>query len=843
MTPRRWVLVALVAAAILLVAARAVAQLIVDYQWYAALGAEAVWRARVGATLALRLGTGFAAGLFVFANLYAVRHSVVLLVLPRQMGGIRFGEEVPGRYLMLGVLLLSALLGASLALSQDDWTTFELARSNIPFLEPDPYTNSDLGFFVYWLPFEQELYYWTLIAVMIVTALVVFLYALTPSLRWDRGRLYISGYVRRHLTVLCGVLLVVLAWNFRLDRFALLTDGNGPGGAFGWVDHHVLLPANVILSIATLGAALIVAWGGWTGQGRLAGIAILGVIFLALLGREVAPVIGARMSGDTSTEVRERPYQATRAGYTRRAFLSERVIRADSLASFPTLAEAARSVPVWDGPAIARALESTRRSEVDSAAIAWRDSPAGVVADVLERPPRAGSDTGRTTFGLSRILAVTADEHGGLVRLQPNGSEGDVQLFPAVVFPGARSFLVVSDSLGRVAGARLTPGASRFAHALGFQRLRWASGDLPPHATVVAHRDVQERLRLLCPFFTQGSVVNPVVLSDSLFWVVDLYSSSSRYPLSRPVHIVGDDRTYFQHAATAIVRASSGETYVVADSLPLLDQIATTWVRRFPGLFATWSDLPAGLRQLLPPAVDGVRAQMVAFSQYGTRINSEMPRHPPSLDGSDSALAGAEPIVLMPGSRVPALEIVLLDASDLVRGVFLGTGGADRATIWYELARPGPQWSSVYDALRAIDSSSSRTTARDALLARGPIRAVPVAGDFAFVQSAYLWRGQTPAGAASSSLVPGGGAPPSLSRVSVLYRDNVRSGSTLVQLVGILPTGTVPPSTPAAAADFRERVESLYARMRDAMKRGDWASFGQAFDSLGKLLSGTGRSP
>jgi hypothetical protein len=27
------------------------------------------------------------------------------------------------------------------------------------------------------------------------------------------------------------------------------------------------------------------------------------------------------------------------------------------------------------------------------------------------------------------------------------------------------------------------------------------------------------------------------------------------------------------------------------------------------------------------------------------------------------------------------------------------------------------------------------------------------------------------------------------------------------------------------------------------MKRGDWASFGQAFDSLGKLLSGTGRSP
>jgi hypothetical protein len=29
--------------------------------------------------------------------------------------------------------------------------------------------------------------------------------------------------------------------------------------------------------------------------------------------------------------------------------------------------------------------------------------------------------------------------------------------------------------------------------------------------------------------------------------------------------------------------------------------------------------------------------------------------------------------------------------------------------------------------------------------------------------------------------------------------------------------------------------------MRDALRRGDWSAFGQAFDELGKLLGGTTR--
>ena len=99
-----------------------------------------------------------------------------------------------------------------------------------------------------------------LTTVLFATVVVIFFYALTPSLRWDRGTLYVSHYVRRHLAALGAVLLntinqalvasqVSAFWNqavagflllaaIAFDRFvslrishALVTRGGARGGA------------------------------------------------------------------------------------------------------------------------------------------------------------------------------------------------------------------------------------------------------------------------------------------------------------------------------------------------------------------------------------------------------------------------------------------------------------------------------------------------------------------------------------------------------------------------------------------------------------------------------------
>src|SRR5687767_12861628 len=194
------------------------------------MGAAGLWRAQALSVLILRVVSALVAAAFIFANLYAVRRSVVSLVLPRRVANLEIGQEVPGSYLVGTALGISLLLGAFLALPRDQWIRFDLVRHGLPFGDKDPYFERDFGFFVYWLPFESSLHVWALIAVLLAIALVVFLYALTPSLRWERGALYVSNYVRRHFVVLASVLLLVLAWSYRLDAYEVLFDGSGPDG-------------------------------------------------------------------------------------------------------------------------------------------------------------------------------------------------------------------------------------------------------------------------------------------------------------------------------------------------------------------------------------------------------------------------------------------------------------------------------------------------------------------------------------------------------------------------------------------------------------------------------------
>ncbi len=816
MTARRWLLVALAATAVLLLAGRALAQLYVGWAWYSSMGAAEVWRARTAASLTLHAISGAAATLFVFVNLYVVRKSVVSLVLPRRVANLEMGVEVSDHYLMGVVVVMSLVLGALLTIPQEDWSSFVLARAGRPFGETDPYFGLDLGFFVYWLPFERSVFTWTLISIFIVSAIVLFLYALTPSLRWERGTLYVSAYVRRHLTVLAGVLLLMLAWSYRLDMYGHLTNGSGPDGMFAYVDQRVGIPGSLVLAVVTFGAALIVVWGGWTGQLRLAFSAVLGVVVLSVIVREAAPYAADHFGDDGDPATRERPYEAMHAGFTRRAFALDRITTADSTSAYNTLAAASRGISLWDAPAVLRAIRRTPGGELVVPELAWHGTPAGIVVDAPERPER--SDTSRQSWAVARLLVSTVDDRGAAIPVSQNGAPSTIpgQLQPPIVLDTGADYLIVADTLNRITGSSLESSLSRLAHAWSFQQPQILFDELPrPRPTVVTHRGVRDRLRELVPFFAQGSAVTPIILGDSLLWEVDLYSASSSYPLSRRTLVAGDVRTYFQHAATAVIAGTSGETWIVPDSV--LDPIAATWVHRFPALFTNWASLPPGLPDRLPPAVDEVEAQAIAFGRFGTRAGTDAERRPPILDGADSALADAGSLPFIFDGVHTAVSVPLVDdAGERVRGVVLGLGGRIRRTQWYPLMLPGDRWTDVIDRLRGMDTATSQKEPAY----RGAVHAYPVGGSLAYVQSTYAWHSD---------------GPPTVARVRLLWADSVRTGSTLMQLAGTIPPA-LPAPAPLGPADFRARVEAVYRAMRDAMRRGDFAAFGRAVDELGRLV-------
>ncbi|MBA2687567.1 MAG: UPF0182 family protein, partial [Gemmatimonadaceae bacterium] len=565
MTRGRRVAIAVGILAGALIAGRVAAVLYGQYTWFNSLGAAPVWFERLRDTTLLRLGLGTFAALFAFINLAAIRRSIVSLALPRKIGNVEIGEAVPSRYLYRVVAALSVTVGLLLAFGAPNWTLLSLARTGLSFGEADPYYNIDLGFYVGWLPLEKAVYLWTIALVSTVTALVVGLYSLTPGLRWYRGRLQVSVYARRHITVLGTLALLLLAWSYRLDAYALLVRGSGPSGAFSYVDHRWLAPTYLFLAIGTAAAAGLILLAGWSGQLRTSFLAVTAVLVVSVSGLKILPFLLRQIAPAALQRLRNVPYLQTRDAFTRRAYgIEGRIVPPDEIAQ--------------------------HRSSTDSA-----------------------------------VTNTIASRYAG-----------------SLVYPGALGAMIVGDSLNVIAAPGLPSGIRRLAHAWSQQDMSLVSGNLPRNAKLIGTRDVRARVSALAPIFAQGSYSAPLFRGDTLYWSVELYSASSFYPLSAHYLIAGSERSYFRHAATAVVHSTTGRTTLFPTEMP--DPVARAWIARYPGLFAMGAQNWARELSNAPPSVNGepVEPQMPSTdSTFRARATALYNRMRAALSSGDLATFGA----------------------------------------------------------------------------------------------------------------------------------------------------------------------------------------------------------
>jgi uncharacterized membrane protein (UPF0182 family) len=502
--PRRRLLFGVVIAAALLVAGRALSTLYADYTWYGAMSATPLWSARAGDIL-LIYGIGSVVAVFVaFVNLSALGRSIGTLTLPRRLANVEFGEAVPRKYLDRFAFLLSIGIAAAVTPALPSWTSLALARLGVRFRESDPYFQHDLAFYTTWLPFEKAVYSWAMLLIVGVSIVVVGLYSLTPGLRWERAAIRMSVRVRRHLSVLAALLLLITMWSYRLESYELMIRGGGEGGVFSYVDHQWLLPGLLLLWIATAAVAITVLLSGWTGQLRTSFIAVTVIVVLSVSIQELVPLAVRRFTPKDAQIVRERPYIATRADFTRRAY-----------------DDAATSI----------------------------ESRNSAVSALLDTVPTS-----------------VPGQH--LMRQD------------SLVYPGARGLVIVADPQLDVAGQRLGDGLSRWGYAWAYQSFEIVSDSIPRRARLITVRDVRNRIRLLAPVFAQGSMVEPMFHADTLYWKLELYSASSNYPLSQHYVLAGEERSYFKHAATALVNARTARVMIAADPTP--DPISRAWMTAFP---------------------------------------------------------------------------------------------------------------------------------------------------------------------------------------------------------------------------------------------------------------------
>ena len=139
-----------------------------------------------------------------------------------------------------------------------------------------------------------------------------------------------------------------------------------------------------------------------------------------------------------------------------------------------------------------------------------------------------------------------------------------------------------------------------------------------PDTKVLFRRNINQRIREIAPFLQYDGDPYLVVADTKikqednyLYWVVDVYTTSDRYPYS--------DRgsqgiNYIRNCVKVVIDAYHGSVdFYIADPK---DPIITTWQQLFPGLFKPLSAMPATLRSHLRYPVDFFNIQSERLMTY-----------------------------------------------------------------------------------------------------------------------------------------------------------------------------------------------------------------------------------
>jgi uncharacterized membrane protein (UPF0182 family) len=158
--------------------------------------------------------------------------------------------------------------------------------------------------------------------------------------------------------------------------------------------------------------------------------------------------------------------------------------------------------------------------------------------------------------------------------------------------------------------------ARRSAFALAFLDYNLlGSGAINGESQMLWVRSVEDRVKKLAPFLHYDGDPYPVVVNGGVQWVIDAYTSTSRYPYAQRIGNVQlsdqtglpRDSNYVRNSVKAVVDAYTGDVtfYVVDDT----DPIVRAWQSAFHDLFTPIDKMPEELRQHLRYPEDLFRVQ------------------------------------------------------------------------------------------------------------------------------------------------------------------------------------------------------------------------------------------
>jgi len=674
-------------------------------------------------------------------------------------------------------------------------------------------------------------------------------------------------------------------------------------GIFGYTDAAVRLPALRIQATLAVLAAAGVLFGAWRARVVPALAGVSAMILGGLAVGHAWPAVVQNFQVEPNELARETPYIEQNLAFTRLGFGLEDIDRS----GFEALAEgevdwaAATSqfsgLPVWtastllttfrevdarfqyyDFPTVAFDRYPTESGD-QMVGLSVREVDPGEVEDpnwqnlhLVERyvvgngvvAVDLGESTaqGRPRTLMSGIPTEPAPEAPAALRLERESVFFGSRVQPYAVVNGTETSYLAPDGSRGEPGVDFPDGIraggifrkAALAMYLGETNILLA-GEVLPESRLVLRRSVLERVNEIAPFLRYPEAPYPVIHDGRVVWVVEAYSATRFFPLSRPFELqLRRPVAWARNSVKVTVDAVTGDVnfYLTGDSDPLL----TAWSQSYPELFRPLSEMPQGLRDHLRYSRSMMLLQSQVLLQYhqtdpavffGQQDQWAVPQELANTSAPVPYRAEYG-IFRMPDDVEPTFQIstVFVPAGrQNLTGILAGrldAEGRPRLRLFdipVEEQVSGPrQVEALVEQDPAISQQFSLWRTGGSRVWTGHLHTIPVGDRVVYMEPVFL--------AAEEDAIP------ELRRFVVSDGRSVAMEETLAGAIAAL-RGVLTPTPvgdPSASADpaaplptgtgLSAEALSLLDRAEARLRAGDYAGFGAALEELRQLLRNSG---
>src|ERR1700744_2247380 len=319
---RTLILIALGVIALLLAGPRFI-DAYVDWLWFGELGYRSVFTTVLVTRFVGFLVAGLLVGGIVFAGLGVAYRTRPVFVPSNDNDPVaRYRALVLSRLRLVGTGVPVAIGLLAGIVAQSYWVRVQLFLHGGDFGTRDPQFGKDLGFYAFELPFYRLLLSYIFVAVFLAFVANVLSHYIFGGIRLSGRTGGLSRSARIQLVTLVGLLVVLKAAAYWLDRYELLshTRGGKPFTGAGYTDINAVLPAKLILMAIAVICAVAVFSAITLRDLRIPAI---GLVLLLLSSRIVGagwPLIVEQISVKPNAAQKESEYISRSITATRQAY-------------------------------------------------------------------------------------------------------------------------------------------------------------------------------------------------------------------------------------------------------------------------------------------------------------------------------------------------------------------------------------------------------------------------------------------------------------------------------------------------------------------------------------------